>query len=277
MDNQKDTKKTEVNNYGEINVSNIDSFVNKDINEFINKKTEKLVTALYMVSDCLEDDNPLKNKLRFQGVELLSLIFKTSTLSFSQKYSHISLVLNNINEILSLIEISYTIGFISEMNTLILKNEFNLLVSELKTYQEKNKHFTFSLDEEMFNIPIEELKERVDLLDKGHIKDKRTDSNNLSFINKKSPLSNDKQIRRSLSDTKILNKQDRRNKIMSVIKNYTPPTGQVGVSIKDISLMYNDCSEKTIQRELNDLVLKGLLKKTGAKRWSRYAIVASSK
>jgi DeoR/GlpR family transcriptional regulator of sugar metabolism len=44
------------------------------------------------------------------------------------------------------------------------------------------------------------------------------------------------------------------------------------VSIKDISLVLTDCSEKTIQRELNSLVLKGQLKKTGAKRWSRYSI-----
>lgn len=272
MDNQKDTKKTEINIYGESNVSNVDSFVNKDINEFINKKTEKLVTALYMVSDCLDDDNPLKNKIRTEGLELLSFVYKVSTLSFSQKYAHITETLNKINEILSLIEISYTIGFISEMNTTILKKEFNFLISELKNYQEKNKHFTYNLDEKMFDVSRSEGENGIDLLDKGQIKDKRTIYNNMSFMNKKSPLSNSDYIRRPLSENRILNKQDRINKIMSVIKNYNAPVGQVGISIKDISLLYNDCSEKTIQRELNDLVLKGLLKKTGAKRWSRYQI-----
>ena len=48
-----------------------------------------------------------------------------------------------------------------------------------------------------------------------------------------------------------------------------------GVSIKDISAQFTDCSEKTIQRELNDLVIKGRIKKSGSKRWSRYLSIES--
>jgi hypothetical protein len=42
------------------------------------------------------------------------------------------------------------------------------------------------------------------------------------------------------------------------------------VSIKDIALLVKDCSEKTIQRELAELVRQGLVRKEGERRWSVY-------
>lgn len=43
-----------------------------------------------------------------------------------------------------------------------------------------------------------------------------------------------------------------------------------GISIKDISSVVRDCSEKTIQRELGGLIDQGLVKKVGERRWSIY-------
>ena len=42
------------------------------------------------------------------------------------------------------------------------------------------------------------------------------------------------------------------------------------VSIKDISAVIRDCSEKTIQRELAVLIAQGLVRKVGERRWSLY-------
>jgi len=57
---------------------------------------------------------------------------------------------------------------------------------------------------------------------------------------------------------------DRTERIMAVLKS------QPGASIKDISEVVTDCSEKTIQRELNDLIKKGRVVREGQKRWSKY-------
>jgi len=272
MNNQKDTKKTDINTYGQSNVSNLESLVDISIYEFANKKTEKLVTALYLVSDCMDTDDALKEKLRLLGVELLSDIYKLSTLPSVDKYSYTSISLTHIQELLSFIEIAYNIGFISEMNTTILKKEFYALASNLKTNQSKDKHFTFTLDQKMFELP--EIKsgagERQELNYKGSqfIKDKRTPFNTMSFINNKSPLQIFQDKRTNPNSTSLADRQDRTDKIISIIKD------KKEVSIKDISLTLTDCSEKTIQRELNNLVLKGQLKKTGAKRWSRYSIIS---
>jgi DeoR/GlpR family transcriptional regulator of sugar metabolism len=62
----------------------------------------------------------------------------------------------------------------------------------------------------------------------------------------------------------IASKQDRTAKILALIKD------KKDLSIKDVSIAFTDCSEKTIQRELNTLVSKGHIRKVGSKRWSRY-------
>ncbi len=259
MNNQKDIQKTDINSYGQAFVQDIKSLSEKPIYEFANKKTEKLVTALYLVSDCMDTDDALKGKIRLLGVELLSDIYKLSSLSPVEKHEYISVSLAHIHELLSFIEIAFTIGFISEMNTNILKKEFMILVSDLKEKQTKDKHFTFTLDEKMFDIPKQE--------EVIPIKDKRTSYNTMSFINNKSPLLNIEPKKSNITVTSLAERQDRSNKILSLIKD------KKDISIKDISLSFTDCSEKTIQRELNTLVSKGQIKKSGSKRWSRYSII----
>ena len=266
MNNQKDTQKTDVNIYGQPVVPNVKSFVNMPasaggpIYEFANKKTEKLVTALYMISDCMDSDDALKGKLRLLGVELLSDMYELATLSPMDKHIHISSSIARVNEILSFVEIAYTIGFISEMNTIILKKEFMILIGELENHQKKDKHFAFTLDEQMFSTP----------------EIKRTLFNNMSFINNKSPLQTFPSKKTNSSITNLADRKERTDKILNLIKDKKSlSVGEAGVSIKDISLVFTECSEKTIQRELNSLVLKGQLKKTGAKRWSRYSIITN--
>jgi len=273
INNQKDIKKTGLN-YSSIsdektNVFDIKSLSDMSTYEFTNKKTEKLVTALYLVSDCMDTEDAIKGKLRLLGVELLSDIYKLSTVSPIEKNTHISISLAHIHELLSLIEIANTIGFISEMNTSILKKEFLLLISDLKVNQGKEKNFTFTLNDKMFDLPeISNFKQEADYIAGQSIKDKRTSFNTMSFINNKSPLSSHKT---NFSLTTVSDREDRTAKILEIVK--TSNKGQVGVSIKDISLAFTNCSEKTIQRELNSLVEKGQLKKIGAKRWSRYSAI----
>ena len=60
--------------------------------------------------------------------------------------------------------------------------------------------------------------------------------------------------------------KDRRETILSVIKD------KKKVSIKDISTIIRNISEKTIQRELASLVELGTVVKEGERRWSIYSL-----
>ena len=270
MNNQKDIQKTDINAYGQADFYADKALVHKPIYEFANKKTEKLITALYMVTDCMDTDDALKNKLRGLGVELLSDMYRLSTLIPVEKHNHIDISLAHIYEILSFVEIAHTIGFISEMNGMILKKEFTVLINELESHKDKDKHFTFTLNEKMFDI---EKDNALGLASRSsNIKDiKRTSFNTMSFTNNRSPLSNFQPRIHNPNTSTLADREDRTAKIIALIKD--TKFGAGGVSIKDISLAFTDISEKTIQRELNSLVLKGKLTKTGSKRWSRYNAV----
>lgn len=274
MNNQKDIQNTTTNSYGHSENNTQNMLTNKPVYESVNKKTEKLVTALYMVTDCMDTEDALKAKLRFLGVELLSDIYKLSTLAPMDKSNQSSLSLVRINELLSCVSIATTIGYISEMNSTILHREFKKLTADLDSYLSKDSHFTFTLSDSLFET---EQNKDEPLAPHYPIKD------NVSYkgqqVKKTFPLPHfTNRLQASVSPkgqvrdaSRALPKEDRSEKILVMIKDKKNIAGYLdGVSIKDISSAFTDRSEKTIQRELNALVSKGQIKKIGAKRWSRY-------
>lgn len=274
MNNQKDIQNTTANSYGHSENSTQNMLTNKPVYESVNKKTEKLVTALYMVTDCMDTDDALKAKLRFLGVELLSDIYKLSTLAPMDKSNQSSLSLVRINELISCVSIATTIGYISEMNSTILHREFKKLAADLNSYLSKDSHFTFTLSDSLFET--EENKEEPFA---PHYPIKDNSSYKGQQVKKTFPLPNfTNRLQASVSQkgqlrdaSRALPKEDRSEKILAMIKDKKNTAGYLdGVSIKDISSAFTDRSEKTIQRELNALVSKGQIKKIGAKRWSRY-------
>ncbi len=157
------------------------------------------------------------------------------------------------------------------MNSSILHREFRSLVDEIKSYQSKDTHFTFALNDSMFEV--EKVNENP--VTKDNIKD--INHSSIYPIKKTYPANQVNKITSPLSSKTlknsflISNKGDRSQKILSLIKDNSKLfINKEGVSIKDISIAFTDCGEKTIQRELNSLVLKGQIRKIGAKRWSRY-------
>ena len=64
----------------------------------------------------------------------------------------------------------------------------------------------------------------------------------------------------------FIKKNNRRANILDIIKI------KKKVTIKDISSLIKDCSEKTIQRELVALLKEGVLRKEGERRWSTYSL-----
>lgn len=59
---------------------------------------------------------------------------------------------------------------------------------------------------------------------------------------------------------------DRRERIKTILEAKGEAT------IKDISQIITDCSEKTVQRELNAMIEDNIIKRQGERRWSRYSL-----
>lgn len=292
MDNLGNNKKTVNNSNGHMSVFDNKYLQNKpnrplgnSVYDHAIKKTEKLVTALYMITDCMDTDDAIKGKLRLLGIELLSKTHRLPIASSSDQAVIGNEVVSYIHEIFSLVEISSTLGYISDMNANILKKEFSLLSEELGIHQTSQ---SINLSDDLFvveqSLPNPHNKIVTDFhtypsIYKGQIKSKGQVGLSSQMVNKKTsyimPFINKNVISqvskrespKTSSVSNLTNKKERSDKILALIKD------KKEVSIKDISGIFLDVSEKTIQRELNTLVSLGQIKKIGSKRWSRYQIV----
>ena len=95
-------------------------------------KTNKLITALYMVTDIIDKDEPLRNKLRTLGIEIISDITSPTRVTLVG-------ILVKISEVMSFLDIASAINIISEMNCSILKKEFLELNQSIEESNNKVK------------------------------------------------------------------------------------------------------------------------------------------
>ena len=276
-DNQNDSSKT-VETYGFLDANTLS--VSKDTFLGLSKKTQKVVAAIYMVTDYFEDSEPLKVKLRTEGIALHSKIQNLeiqSALSKNALFEEIKIVVRGITDF---IEIGTTVGLISIMNGAILIEELSKIkkgVEEIEIINNKSlyKHPHFEardvagvvLHEDLFKTDFmpkdtNSLKDNVSY--KGHDKDTVFYKNTQPTEIKTGLIEVKRDVQKASNDVAL--KINRRNNILRIIKD------KKEVTIKDISALVSDCSEKTIQRELMSLIAEGVLKKEGDKRWSRYMI-----
>jgi len=255
-------------------------------------KTNKLIMALYMVTDIMDNEEPLRNKLRELGVEIVSdtHAFSYRTVSLGKKMEH------QIALVLSFLEIASEVGIVSVMNASILKKEF----MELRQ----------AISETASNIKEESPAWLADFLKEGSTDDFSRLTNmsvNKNFLSKgqvgtrigvqrggtllkalsdkipdlSSPLrQGQKNVLKNNSfavhNSEVL-KNTRREEIIAIIKD--KGRGVInfeGVTITDIKSIGHgvlaSCGEKTLQRELVSMVGDGVLLKTGEKRWSKYKL-----
>ena len=229
-------------------------------------KTNKLITALYMITDIMDKAEPIRLKLRILGADILSDMHSNNRATTAAK----------VEEVMSFLSVASTLNMISEMNKNILFSEFSKLKESLKPVFENTLNLeTFFNQEEPTFLPSVKEKD----IEKDEMISNRHHSLNIGMqkgstlmqaISKKLPT----QVVRSKGQATIghesfdMLKKERRFEIIRFIKDNKVAT------IKDIKDKANGvlktCGEKTLQRELIAMVHDGVLKKVGDKRWSKY-------
>src|ERR1700679_48070 len=91
-------------------------FNREDHLAFTFKKTEKITSALYLVSSLIKDTEPIKWELREKGVSLLSSAISMNAIEPRDRNSDIHAFFNSSLEILSLLNLAHIAGLVSEMN-----------------------------------------------------------------------------------------------------------------------------------------------------------------
>ena len=244
-------------------------FSAEDYLVYLFKKTEKITAALYLVSGLLKDDEPIKWELRDKGINLLSASFTASSSVPGDKSGVIQSIFTAALETLSLLNVARISNLISEMNHKLLVREIDMVVGMLRDrLAQSAEKAGYVLSESFFKTP--------DLFASGFRSDNRGGGSVIQG-NVKGQVPNSATSGQYQSSNKGATsiqghvsvqekKSMRQEAILNVLKT------ESNLTVKDFAKVIKDCSEKTIQRELIDLVHRGIIKKEGERRWSRYSL-----
>jgi len=256
---------------------------------FIFKKTQKLVSALYLITGFFPDTEPLKWKLRSLGSSLLSSSILLKDEVSSKKDRAVLDIRTGILEVTALFAVAKQSGMISDMNFEIVNREFSLFLDSVSLSSDSFKTDSSNLKQGFFHVdhvaykPIQNAQAEVVtkdvqtdpiyLKDKNKMSEEEPRPNELLNLDeyvshKKTETTSGPKEVSALKDygAVAVKKNSRQSIIIGLLKR------KKEIMIKDVSPLIDGCSEKTIQRELLAMVHQGILKKEGEKRWSRYSL-----
>ena len=260
---------------------------------FLYKKAEKLSSALYMVTNFIPESEMLRGLLRERSINIFSGIINLQKMSLKinksfniNNDSEVSLdsTLSFIMEINSLLDIAFVSGYISEMNSMILRREYVDLGILIKTRKEDIKSGNISLTKDFFNVPdlyeTYALKQELNKNDKIVAKNINSEQKSIRH-NKTAKLISKGHFIKDIKNIKNIEKRQkidinpktsdirhnsRRNAILELLQKAS------FITTKDALNTIHGCSSKTLQRELQALINEGVLEKKGSKRWSVYSL-----
>ncbi|MBI3573500.1 DeoR family transcriptional regulator [Candidatus Kaiserbacteria bacterium] len=242
-DNIKDENKLDQDKL-DSNVSVFDNIANVFSNSyhtFLVRKSERLASALYVITGFMPQEEPVRGRLRVCALELItrstapSEMADTGTEKFESRCAEIGTILQT----------AHYAGLVSEMNAKLIGEEYAALASFVRLNSGKISERGHELQKSSVSEPrgvSSPIRHTSKSLLKEFSKSKKTQYNNNSG---------------SLNDRKTI--------ILNIFN--TKPK----VSIKDAVSLIPTVSAKTIQRDLLSLVEQGILIKEGARRWTTYS------
>lgn len=216
----------------------------KDIRRiYIYKKSERIAKALHLISPAFRDSRSLRDRLDRIAVALIDASVRPPAEARDS-------VAREILALQSVLAMAKSGGLLSPMNADIIMREAHNLLQEVASYE----------------VP------RVFLDDMPSL-----------AVLAKSAAKNDRVVHTESPDQSVNNGGEKAEKSKGQIKDMPKKKGREeeilsiltnkgSVYIKDISMLIRGVSEKTIQRELQALVLSGKVTRTGERRWTTYSI-----
>ena len=232
---------------------------------FVIKKTERIVYGIYVLIKFVPDDHILHTQIKKTCNTVLEQVSQfVHTQSQTQHvYDSAQATLQYLSSLLTLCFIE---GFISQSNIEIVKSEINYLhkhIEELST-PSYTREEQVQLKSEQFVVHAPKIKKPQSA---PSLSFTGTPDRLMSFIKEKTKTNpRSSQVSKPQIKKQKDNIDSREQRIIDVIQQ------KGDVSIKDISTVIFDVSEKTIQRTLQALIDKGQVIKEGERRWARYKL-----
>lgn len=234
----------------------------------IYNKSNRLAAAVFAVSNLMDKDEDLKNKIKNLSLDVVYLSVNLKDIKFVGADRVISDMEKKSLLLMSLLNIASIGGLISSMNGDVLREEFKSFISDIKTLAAKFEGSKYGVVKNVFK-------------QQGYLNDISLGNGSLENRNfgtfgasskegfSGSLISDRISVDKNGGDANPNNGHKRKDLRKIAILDFIKRHNEVG--IKDIVPNVVGCSEKTIQRELINLINEGKIKKSGEKRWSKYS------
>ncbi len=245
------------------------------------RKIEKVVTALYLVTDVMDPEIPLTKSLQLESLDLLNACYQV-LIGPAINPSDLTRVLVRLEHVTSLVSIGRIAHHISDMNARVLIGELQK-VSQLvaiDTHELSQKYSSYLQPRNNGKESVQPILSHGILDDAAFeeiekSKKKQNDIKTILTTSMKearsiSGFDIDSDVKIPLIKTTLKNSTDnegRRQNILNVIKSHR------NASMQDIQKFVTGCSDKTLQREIVGLIAAGMIRKDGDKRWATYHII----
>lgn len=278
-----------INDIGNKSIETIGIFKNPTEKSFYAcaQKIEKIVTAIYLVTDVMDPDLPLTRSLRDKSLGILAVCYALVDDMVNPRSVALGIV--KIEEVMSLVGIGRIAHHISEMNADIIENELSkvrgimlgehtILNERYATYQRVSSVSQPVLARDVIADTLfdQVSKERSLIHNVGRgdlVSSIKTTSGikttSINDTNETTISQNDTSKDKTTIKTTVqkITTPDKKQELMEIIKKNKNAT------INDIKIFFPDISDKTLQRMIAKLIEMKLIVREGNKRWATYSIV----
>ncbi len=224
-------------------------------------RAQKIVAALYLLTEHIDTHNPIRNEIRTSA----ALLLKSMVLGL--KIDDLK------SSIAAFLSVAVLTKEINHENASILEHQLATLKTQYVSSTEPLLSHIFIQEKDMV---LAESKETGDFQGSGFLQKEETRM--VSLIQESRSRDNEKDTftlqKNKLTDTSKTDntqakKDEKKARRLRVLEHLSKTELK---TIKDVSKFFTDCSEKTIQRELNDLVEEKIIVRVGDRRWSTYKL-----
>jgi hypothetical protein len=259
MDTQKDLQKTDgAIKFLDYQTLKSNPFGDNRVGERMYRRAERLASAVVLLTNHIQDTDPLKQDARRSVLDVLSKILAVRDEMRSPNSADVNDLKMSVRKVISVVRLLGVAGNVSFQNAEIVTEALDELLSFLAASRRSNLSDSVTISREDL-IDVRESQRFID--------DRRPERASA----RRAPETGDatsgavpSQAGGGPSASKV---SSRTQAILEVLRVH----GELG--IRDVASNLPEYSEKMIQRELADLVSAGKVKKTGLKRWSRYSSI----
>jgi hypothetical protein len=218
-------------------VTQFGAFFTNDNHAFLVRKSERLASAIHMVTGFVTPEEPIRLRLRALALDVVQASARVQNFSHLGPMGFGALCA----ELATLLETAESSGMVSSMNAGLISDEY----AKLATFAKERYSIIGSVMPNLSELPP-------------------AAPSPLDFYKGQKDIPSYRTYKKTETVNKGQQNEGRQKDILSLFLQ------KDRISIKDAAAAIPGVSEKTIQRELLAMVEAGLLIKEGERRWSTY-------